>query len=199
MVQTSQLQWKRKTANKTKFLFLLAWYKDLLRVCSNQQKALPFWLIEKLMPLALQRQKRTSGEIKKLVPNNGFREQREQGGIGQSIEKVEDKSIEGKENKMEVEAFGRNDPRRMSSENGRLVDSPHVSCSSMKPEAINNMKAGKLCVFQSISVKYTPCPKWMIDLPEYDDRESLYCSFQLQSKPKTELEADEMPHVWVEH
>lgn len=38
----------------------------------------------------------------------------------------------------------------------------------------------------------------MDDLPEYDDQEWLYCSFRLQSKPKTELEADETPQVWAE-
>ncbi|CAL9075981.1 unnamed protein product [Musa textilis] len=38
----------------------------------------------------------------------------------------------------------------------------------------------------------------MDDLPEYDDQEWLYCCFHLQSKPKTDLEADETPQVWAE-
>ncbi|CAD5196365.1 unnamed protein product [Musa acuminata subsp. malaccensis] len=38
----------------------------------------------------------------------------------------------------------------------------------------------------------------MDDLPEYDDQEWLCYSFRLQSKPKTELEADETPQVWAE-
>lgn len=48
------------------------------------------------------------------------------------------------ENDMLPDKFQRTTPTH--TENGMLVDSSHVSCSSMKPEAINNIKAGKLSV-----------------------------------------------------